>query len=652
MTEALRSRIWPVLVVVSIVVVSCRLMAESPDAAPPAQEKFSPSVDTVGSSDAASDAVPARATGAPPTQRPSIETTAGPPRETRSRPFTAQLLILEPDWSTSPSAQIVARDLDAALYGVSIPKELKDNVIGNGPQILFSSRNVGFYQPESAAQLVAWLEQHKLIRRKLEFADLRTVALAPGGFEGARGRRYQAREARLDDAGVKFTTDEAERPFVRNELRWSWRVREFVRPANVQTATNTSASFQIAASLKRVQEGPGQDDSNDTDLFSNARTFSVRGQEALFVSALPWDWWAPLYPGAITAAPIAEQGYAVLMLVPARARLDYKVMAELHIPNRVEEIALLTPQPFVEVPADANLPAGAPPADVATADAAPAVQNPASAADPNVATAIRVGAGTSQTPLVAVTLGSDARPALAALREENRLLEAQALALAQELRQRVKRFPRGAKYEEKRAALRDAVEAAFAAGQRLHAAELAEFQSRVSRLQQLIDQSRGNAGRIVDRRVEELLNPDVQWPAPAAEGIDPNDAAGGTTPGMSGDPRDGRNQPTARVRKPRRLVNKFREAGIVSKVRENGLLVISCKEPGTLSVGDELCLTRISAWSPKSLVGWVEIVEVVDDETVIGRPEMVRIARNNRYVVETPQEGDGIDRPEESTPRG
>ncbi len=62
-----------------------------------------------------------------------------------------------------------------------------------------------------------------------------------------------------------------------------------------------------------------------------------------------------------------------------------------------------------------------------------------------------------------------------------------------------------------RAELRTLVQQTFAARQEIQRAELAEFTRRLQRMQQAIETREKISGKIVDRRVVELLNPDTQW---------------------------------------------------------------------------------------------------------------------------------------------
>jgi hypothetical protein len=65
-----------------------------------------------------------------------------------------------------------------------------------------------------------------------------------------------------------------------------------------------------------------------------------------------------------------------------------------------------------------------------------------------------------------------------------------------------------------RAELRALVQKTFAERQQIQRAELAEFTRRLERMRRSIETREKIAGQIVDRRVEELLNPDASWEHP------------------------------------------------------------------------------------------------------------------------------------------
>ncbi|MBW3596668.1 MAG: OmpH family outer membrane protein [Planctomycetes bacterium] len=73
--------------------------------------------------------------------------------------------------------------------------------------------------------------------------------------------------------------------------------------------------------------------------------------------------------------------------------------------------------------------------------------------------------------------------------------------------------------------LAEVVKQAFQARQQLHQAELAEFQRRMQDIQRTIEARQRIQGDIIERRVNELLDPSLQWDAAA-----PQRATGGGTP--------------------------------------------------------------------------------------------------------------------------
>jgi hypothetical protein len=78
-----------------------------------------------------------------------------------------------------------------------------------------------------------------------------------------------------------------------------------------------------------------------------------------------------------------------------------------------------------------------------------------------------------------------------------------------------------------RTELRAAVASAFTARQQLHLAELAEFQNRAVQIQRTIEQRAGIQDQIIDRRMEDLLNPNLRWDS---EPLIPAQPAGSQTP--------------------------------------------------------------------------------------------------------------------------
>lgn len=116
------------------------------------------------------------------------------------------------------------------------------------------------------------------------------------------------------------------------------------------------------------------------------------------------------------------------------------------------------------------------------------------------------------------------RPAVPQLQTDYEAANKQAHDLAESLRQ----TPDAAK----KAELRTAVQRAFTLRQSLLRAELQEMQARLEKTQQSLDMRDRSADQIVDRRVEDLLNPQLKWDDDRPIESTPPITSKATTPSM------------------------------------------------------------------------------------------------------------------------
>ena len=112
----------------------------------------------------------------------------------------------------------------------------------------------------------------------------------------------------------------------------------------------------------------------------------------------------------------------------------------------------------------------------------------------------------------AANIASEPVTSIAEYRRQLETLEQSVLQLAEQVRAAETKFgkdhPDSAKM---RADLRAAVQQTFAARQEIQRAELAEFTRRLQRMQQSIDARDRIADKVIDRRLDELLDPNVAW---------------------------------------------------------------------------------------------------------------------------------------------
>ena len=127
--------------------------------------------------------------------------------------FKATLVVLEADWSKAATAKQIEQDLQAALKDVPVPDNLRQSLVASGPQILFASEQAHLYRPEDLNDLLVWLERHKLVRTRIDYAIPDRMYPPPDD--------EPALSVDLDVLPVASPLP-APRPFVRERVQWRW----------------------------------------------------------------------------------------------------------------------------------------------------------------------------------------------------------------------------------------------------------------------------------------------------------------------------------------------------------------------------------------------------------------------------------------------
>jgi hypothetical protein len=209
-----------------------------------------------------------------------------------------------------------------------------------------------------------------------------------------------------------------------------------------------------------------------------------------------------------------------------------------------------------------------------------------------------------------------------------------------------------------------AVKQAFQARQQLHQVELAEFQRRMQDVQRTIEARQRIQDEIIERRVNELLDPSLKWDATASAGdragamptgeLAPEGGGAADVAGMEQQgsgmlsplgPATGSMSP-----RPQRELGDLPElgqwidVGVVSEAGDPEGIVISSAELGGIRSGEELLVIRNDQFNGNKLVGRIEIVQA-GDESAIGRVLVTRrVNVNNRYQADRLQPGDNVAR--------
>jgi hypothetical protein len=213
-----------------------------------------------------------------------------------------------------------------------------------------------------------------------------------------------------------------------------------------------------------------------------------------------------------------------------------------------------------------------------------------------------------------------------------------------------------------------AVTQAFQARQQLHQTELAEFQRRMQDVQRTIQARERIQNEIIQRRVNELLDPSVQWEGANESGVVPGvGMSGPSAPPVASSPLGiGGGAPApegmpllsgfatagsiSADRRPARELGQLPElgqrdnVGVVSEATDPERIVVSSAELGGIRPGEELLVIRDNSFNGTQLVGRIEIVQA-DDETAIGRVLVTRrVLVENRYQPDRVSPGDQVAR--------
>lgn len=205
------------------------------------------------------------------------------------------------------------------------------------------------------------------------------------------------------------------------------------------------------------------------------------------------------YARVATVARIIEQLYGREIFVAADEQTNSLIMRGND--NRTQEIEALLMQLDAAVPSQSGSGAKA---ETSPADLGLKVRVPALGPTP---LAIDLNEGASPSKVFSFSVGFP-RESADELRKRSQALEQQSRELAEQLKGP---FPNLSEAEKKKELLRSTVQQAFAARQALLRAENAELAKRLHALQQSIEIRDRVSQQIIDRRVDDLLNPHKQW---------------------------------------------------------------------------------------------------------------------------------------------
>ena len=502
--------------------------------------------------------LPVRTQAAMPVAPAAAPDAARPASPTENPRFKATLLLLEADWSKIATAKEIERDLQAALKDVPLPDNLRQNVAAAGPLILFAPEHVHVYRPQDWSDLLVWLTRHGLIKKRIEY----TVTDTTTDDEAAIS--VDLKELPMD---VPLPPPP---PFVSRRVQWRWSFSPFRRmPADeslMGAATPDPAEAMLAVRQRLVvfEDYAGQQKRTEqrADMLNYVFDLSFPKDRVATVHAFP-DRWGERMRNSTRAAGVEA------VLVVSDSSLSIPALeGRAERPGAVRTAELIRRVGPVISRRPSRRPPDGPPTDAAASAAktAPASETelvkvfslmhleantavniisrlyrdtgPAMAAEERTNALIVRGDAAKLAEVEALLLRLDSEPAggtppgpAADLRgagaaghtrptsadpdwraAKYRELEEQAARTATEYRHvRQSAGATGPQLPELKNRLRQEVAAAFAARQDWQQAELNQLRARLAAIDLSLNARERIKDTIIDRRVAELLNPDIVW---------------------------------------------------------------------------------------------------------------------------------------------
>lgn len=366
-----------------------------------------------------------------------------PPRE------QASLIILQADWSQSPSAAMIKQELHEALAGTGVSSDLIDRLPQSGPEILFNRHNVSTFTPRQFSELCVWLVKHQLIRalpHSMEFGatpeSLSVPALALGNWQ-----KYRS----------VISTQAPDRPFTTRQLRFDW-IFQSATDENDNTKLNLSRYLIIETSER------GQPRPENTTVEMRGVQFPTHDHHVAVLHAF-WR------GDDVTYHEMARERKILPLIAITRGTGFPSLDAEprLHLPTIVQGLK------DTHSPVFAN------------------------------ETAVSSGQNSS--------IQSVSPTDFDALRDESQKANQQAKDVAKNYHsvQQADSPPTESEVMAARTVVTKAVRRAYELRQQLHLAEIKRMQEKLTRAEATVKQRRDQQEQIIRRRVDELLNPTLTW---------------------------------------------------------------------------------------------------------------------------------------------
>ena len=490
------------------------------------------------------------------------------------QPFSAYLLLVKPDWSQVANAAEIENQLREILADVTVPQEQLDKLPSSATDILFAPEIACLYTPDHFQQLLSWLTANDLLEKRIPFSvpeqhrarsitqDNRTVF----GGTSSLVNPYEF----LD---LPTPQESEEHTFVSRTPEFLWHIQLDPQPDHFYV--HVTRSLEVMEKSRGQQVGISRGELDKSRWYVSvpqgfvvvSNAFPVQTEGQLREGARRKGFDALLVLTLEHGGALDEDAVAPRLRLPDRVdvlngkhapRYSFPTSNDLPAENNSGRRTSRRHSP--SVPADSGL------AGLGLGGDNDPVQRSASAASVFTVKIFRVRSGAAEssaamlqqllarddativaqsqansvivraTPLVMAeveqvmeALAGDQNsgavvtfsafdkitvprktPDIPQLRQEYETQEQLGRAIAAQLRTQLAQVPPTTDAELS-SDLRDMVEKSFVLRRALHVAELADLERKVHQAHQAIQLRDRIKSQIVDRRVEDLLNPENRW---------------------------------------------------------------------------------------------------------------------------------------------
>jgi hypothetical protein len=468
--------------------------------------------------------------------------------------------MIKSDWSVSPRAAEIEAQMRQVLKDVSVPEAMLDQLPATGSHVLFPEGVVSFYDPTRYGELIEWLKENDLIAGRVDFPPP-VLETPPPASPQVPGERPPASNLSASLAvgyealRVDASSEVRSQPFIERTMNYRWTIHQedkyliidgsafyLEKNRGETTAREVPRFYDPSCAVSFVEDRVAVVDAFHATARPNLRRLRVESQLAL-IAIEPAQAQLPGSPGRaqLRLPEKVEQvqiGRATFERAPSRRIPQSRTLSTTSSPGD-QAIRLFELKHVLSESLTATLQQLFP--DKLLIGVSPGrnqliVRGTASQLDEVSALLERLDQPAESDakevalqPTSKLQTGAQSQPgganfiaptSRAVWQQQYTAREQAAADLAQKCRTLATKADRSPQEAQQFDALRDQLRAVvsetFTARQELHRAELAELQQRMVRVQQTLEVRDRIQNQIIDRRVEDLLNPNLQWEAEPA----------------------------------------------------------------------------------------------------------------------------------------